>query len=153
MPFILCVYAYLTARSTNSRSSLPTSRLNASLSAQQSRGLLSFIRKHCTSSSLAFSTPGSGCSSFFLLSSFFFSSSISLETLLRLNCAFFCDSAASPVSFSTSEGEDPAESTSDETFSAMDSSLAASSFANRSSSEVTRVWILSSRLASLVLSD
>lgn len=63
-------------------SSLPTSALNNSTSCQQSSGLLSFVRKHLTTSSLALFTAGGISSTFFRPSSFFLNSMISVLTEL-----------------------------------------------------------------------
>jgi hypothetical protein len=148
--------AYRTVRSTKALSSFPTSLLKASVSFQQSNGLRSFIRKHWTSSSFAFSTPGSADSNFFLRSNLAFSPAISFDTLPLLSSALRCFSAASPVILSRREGDwsdEGAESCSSDACSAIDLSFSASSAARRSSSEVTRDWILYSRLAERVVSD
>ena len=73
--------AYLMAFSTNFCSNFATSLLNVSTCSQQSSGLRSFILKHPTISSFAFSTAGSIASSFFLFASLLLSSAISFETL------------------------------------------------------------------------
>lgn len=49
---------HLAALSTKSLSNFPTSLLNPSTSSQQSSGRRSFVRRHCTSFSLALSASG-----------------------------------------------------------------------------------------------
>lgn len=65
-----CPPPHLPARSTKALSNFPTSALKASTSSQQSSGRRSFVRKHRTSSSFAFSTSLLGFSSFLRASSF-----------------------------------------------------------------------------------
>lgn len=81
-------FTYRTTFSTHLPSILLTSSLKASTSCQQSNGRRSFPRKHLTTSSRAFSTPGSRASislTFFRFSSFLFNSEISRWTDSRLN--------------------------------------------------------------------
>jgi hypothetical protein len=147
-----------TVFSTNSLSNRPTSRLNISTSFQQSSGRRSFVLKQVTTSSFAFSTAGSTCSSFFRASSFFFISTISFDTLLWLIFCLRCLSAsavdevrASPI-FSTSEGSSGAAGSS-ERVSETCESFAASWAWSFSSSDLTRAWIWSSRFFDRVESD
>lgn len=147
-----------TVFSTNSLSNRPTSRLNVSTSFQQSSGRRSFVLKQVTTSSFAFSTAGSTCSSFFRASSFFFISTISFDTLLWLIFCLRCLSAsavdevrASPI-FSTSEGSSGAAGSS-ERVSETCESFAASWAWSFSSSDLTRAWIWSSRFFDRVESD
>lgn len=147
-----------TVFSTNSLSNRPTSRLNVSTSFQQSSGRRSFVLKQVATSSLAFSTAGSTCSSFFRASSFFFNSTISFDTLLWLIFCLRCLSASavdevrvSPI-FSTSEGSSGAAGSS-ESASEICENFAASWAWSFSSSDFTRAWIWSSRFFDRVESD
>jgi hypothetical protein len=150
---------YLTVFSTNCFSSLATSLLNASFSAEQFKGIRSCALKHATRSFLDLSTAGSICSSFLQVSNFDFSSSISFETEVWLSCAFFsrCSSLSPTMGMYWKKRNDEVESDSVEAESlrlfVRDLSLEDSLAESFSSSEVTRDWIFHSRLEVRVVSD
>jgi hypothetical protein len=144
--------------STNCFSSLATSLLNASLSAEQSKGRRSCALRHVIKSFLALSTAGSICSNFFRVSSLVLRFSISLETEVWLNSAFFSRCAIlSPTMGMYWKNRGVELSESEETESLMvlvrDLSFEDSFAESFSSSEVTRDWIFHSRLEERVVSD